>query len=146
MKRARYLIRMNRITCPCTVHLAKLSVNSEDLAENIVEENKWYIQLLFIEDSEASLRIPTKLLVVNTGNIIPTGKGDRSVEGLISVDCSMTALSMCSSVPKSYLPPRQGDLGVGAKLYVPRRGTDSIIKGRIASHIPRAHFVSSRGL
>jgi hypothetical protein len=89
---------MNRIKCPYTRRNTR-SVNSEDVTENIVEESKWYIQILFIEDSEASLRIPTKLLAVSTGNIIPAGKGDRSVVGLISVDCSMTALSMCSSVP-----------------------------------------------
>jgi hypothetical protein len=56
------------------------------MVEDIVEENKWYVQFFLIEDSEASFRVLTKLLTFDIVLGGPVGKEDRSVEGLIPVD------------------------------------------------------------
>jgi hypothetical protein len=64
-----------------SLHLAERSINSKDMVQNIVEENKWHVQFFFVENSEASFCVLMKLLAINRDSAWRSSWKRGSVDG-----------------------------------------------------------------
>jgi hypothetical protein len=71
-----------------TLNLSEHSVDTKDVIEDVVEEDQRNVELFFVEDSETSLRVFSKLFSID-GDVVlaqPVRVEDRSSECLVAVD------------------------------------------------------------